>query len=408
MLYRLFTSLRLTIALLLGLALISIAGTVVPVEANRFEPFFQTPWYRLLLILLALNLAACTWKTFWRNLDDYRRFAAQVKGRVHSAQIKCSGTVGALQAEMKRAGFRLREIDGGLVASRKRPGRWGSTIVHLSLLTILFGGILSEFGFVGTLVLPVGEKSSTYFNWDYEVDLPLDFTVQLDDFTIIYYPIDVRIGLYAPKTRELLADIVTREGEIVPLPLDGLSARVVRFVPFDQTLYLDILRHGERVGSYRTPSAKERESLANPLDSKLLIRLTGFKDPIDKQYQSRVSILEGGEVVRSGVIEVNRPLVHRGVAIYQTAFNQDEFGFWSSGFQLSSDPGEPLVWVGTILLMTGLCCAFALRYRVVAIVDDQSGLWLLPLTGFGDRHGAQLLAQFQQVDRQEPVQQAGV
>ena len=126
-----------------------------------------------------------------------------------------------------------------------------------------------------------------------------------------------------------------------------------------------------------------------------MLRLTGFKDPVDKQYQSRVSILEQGEVVQAGLIEVNQPLVHRGVAIYQTAYNQDEFGFWYSGFQLSKDPGEPLVWAGSVLLMVGFCCAFGIRYRVLAVTLDDAGAHLSVLTWFGDERGQGLLKRLQ-------------
>jgi cytochrome c biogenesis protein len=408
MLYRFFTSVRLTIALLLGLSLISIIGTVQSVENNRFEVFFQTPWFRILLVLLSVNIAVCTWKTLRRNLNDRERFSALIKGQPDSKRVHCSGSADVLESELKSAGFKLRSVDGGVIASRGRLGRWGSTVVHISLLIILLGGILSEFGFVGTLMLPVGDKSSTYFSWDYEVDLPLGFTVQLDDFQIVYYPIAVRFGVYDPQTKEELASITTREGESVHLPIDGLTAKVVKFVPFDRTLHLDILHNGKKVDSYRTPSDKSEEPFENLLDSKLLIRLTGFKDPVDKQYRSKVSILEQGKVVKTGAIEVNHPLVHRGVAIYQTAYNQDEFGFWYSGFQLSKDPGEPLVWTGSILLIIGLCCAFSIRYRVLAVVSDAAGVSLQPLTGFGDERGQRLLEQWSlQGDSQKQSGQAG-
>lgn len=397
MLYRFFTSVRLTITLLLGLAVVSIAGTILPVEANRFDVFYQAPWFRTLLFLLSLNLMACTWKTLRRNLDDPGRFSSLLQVQSQSTKrTPLTVTEEEVKTSLKSSGFRLRSVDGGVVATRGRLGRWGSTIVHISLLVILLGGILSEFGFVGTLTLPVGESNSNYFNWDDKVDLPLGFTVQLDNFEIIYYPIEVRIGFFDPLTRELLSEVVTREGELVPLPIANLSARVVRFIPFDQTMYLDILRNGEVIGTYQTPSNKGQGATENFLDSKLLIRPTGFRDPIDKQYQSKVSILEQGEVVRTGLIEVNQPLIHRGVAIYQTAYNQDEFGFWYSGFQLSKDPGEPLVWGGSILLIVGLCCAFSIRHRALAVIVADSGVSLQVLTGFGDERGERLLAQVSQ------------
>lgn len=396
MFYRFLTSVRLTIFLLLALALVSIVGTLLKVEANRFDIFYQTPWFRVLLVLLAANIAACTWKTWRRNLADRQRFIDLLTRRQSASEwTGSSRSVETLQADLKSAGFRMRTVEGGQLATRGRLGRWGSTIVHLSLLIILLGGILSELGFVGTLTLPVGQSSSVYFSWDHEVDLPLNFTIRLDRFEIDNYPVDVRFGVYNPQTRAEIDMITAREGDTIDLPLPGVSAKVVHFEPFDQTLVLEIFRGGEMIGLYRTPSSKSQETKVNFLDPLLLIRLTGFKDPMVRQFQSQVSILEQGRVVATGVVEANRPFVYEGVAIYQTAFHQDKFGFWTSGFQLSKDPGEPLVWGGSILLIIGLGCAFGLRYRVLAIVDDEFGSSLYPLSGFNDVRGGDILARLQ-------------
>ena len=42
------------------------------VEDNRYDFFYQSTGYRILLFLLALNIAACTWKTIRRNLAAVR------------------------------------------------------------------------------------------------------------------------------------------------------------------------------------------------------------------------------------------------------------------------------------------------------------------------------------------------
>ena len=74
MIFRFLTSLKLTLTLMLGLAFVSIFGTVQKVQDNRFDVFYQAAWFRLILLLLALNIAACTWKTIQRNLKDRSRF----------------------------------------------------------------------------------------------------------------------------------------------------------------------------------------------------------------------------------------------------------------------------------------------------------------------------------------------
>jgi len=381
------TSLRLTIGLLLALAAGAVFGTLWPLEKNRFELYYQSPLFRLLLLLLALNLLACTFKTWQRNRSDRSRFGE----RLATAGNSLPAELDPLPA-LQQAGFSLQTLDKGVLAWRGRAGRWGSTIVHLSLLVILLGGTLGSLGFVGTVQLAVGDSVSTYFDWDWQKERPLDFTLRLDDFKLLYYPIDVRFGVYDPATREQLADIVSREGETVDLPFPGLSAMVVQFVPFDRTLHLEILQNGRPIGFYHTPSSDKRSvAVDNPFDSQFLIRATGFRDPIIRQYQSRVSVLEQGQVVREALIEINRPLVYHGVAIYQTAYDQDQFGFYYSGLQLSKDPGEPLVWTGSILLILGMYAAFFLRYRAIGVLRVDDSWRLVPLHGFGDAWGRELL-----------------
>jgi cytochrome c biogenesis protein len=123
----------------------------------------------------------------------------------------------------------------------------------------------------------------------------------------------------------------------------------------------------------------------------VVIKPTAFRDPLLKQLHSEVSILENGEVVRQGIIEVNRPLIHRGVAIYQTAYNRDESGFWSCGFQMSKDPGEPLVWLGCIVLVLALFLVFTARLHAVGIVPTVNGYRLISLAGFRGEVGKQRL-----------------
>ena len=124
MIYRFFTSVRLTITLLLGLAVISIAGTIQPVEANRFDIYFQSPAFRVLLLFLSLNLLACTWKTLKRNLDDRGRYASLLQDRAKATNLTpLPIDEGEVRGKLKKAGFRLNSVDGGVVASRGRIGR---------------------------------------------------------------------------------------------------------------------------------------------------------------------------------------------------------------------------------------------------------------------------------------------
>ena len=95
--------------------------------------------------------------------------------------------------------------------------------------------------------------------------------------------------------------------------------------------------------------------------------------------------------MRQGIIEVNTPLVHRGVAIYQTAYSRDESGFWTCGFQLSKDPGEPLVWVGSVVLTLAILLVFFVRFFAVGAVPTGNAFCLRPLAGFRGEVGKEKL-----------------
>lgn len=389
MIWRLFASLRLTVPLLLGLALAAVFGTFSPLEEGRYEIFYQRSWFRLLLGLLALNLSVCT----VRSLRQRRRLLAAPIFPANGAEVDPSWralpngldrdrTAGCLAAR----GYRVAAHPRGLLAQQGVGGRWGGTLVHLSLLLIMAGALLGGAGFVGTRQLYVGHAATDYFDWATQADRPLGFTLRLDHFEPVHYPIELRIAVVEADGSRPPLLLTTREGETVELPRPGLTAQVEKFLPLERMLFLQLYRDGLPLGRYQALPAGGKET--SPVAFGLTLHPEAFKDPLLKQLHSEVSILEGGQVVKQGVIEVNRPLLHRGVTIYQTAYARDQFGFWYAGFQLSRDPGEPLVWSGCVLLSLGLLLAFSRRWRVLLLAWPEGRGMLKPLRGFAGEAGS--------------------
>jgi cytochrome c biogenesis protein len=392
MILRFLSSLRLTLFLLLSLALVSILGTLNPPVDGRYDLFYQSLWFRLLLSLLAVNLAVCTVKTVRRNLADRRRYMEILQSeQVFAGPLRyvLPRDVGTerLAKGLQRLGYRLFRQGDHLVARRGLVGRWGSTIVHLSVLAVMLGALTAELGFVGTLNIYVGDKSSVYFDWAKQRELPLGFEFRLDRFEPLYYPIELRFAAVEPRTGEVITTYTTREGEAVTLPGSGLTARVLKFLPEEEHLILGIYRQGVYLGDYHALGGKK--SVDNTIDPGFELRPVAYRDPILKQLHSEVSILEGGEVVSQGVIEVNRPLVHDGIAVYQTAYDRDKFGFWFAGFQFTRDPGKPMVWAACIFLVLGLLVAFSVPYRAVGVTRIDDGVLLVALTGFRGEGGVE-------------------
>jgi cytochrome c biogenesis protein len=379
------SSVHLTLVVLLGLSVVAIGGTIWPVqqgEVQRFELYYQSVWFRLLLGLLVVNLASCTLKTWQRSLGAVCRLQELLQQDAVPAGTRVplgDADPVALRQQCAEAGYRLQSVGNRLLGRRGLVRFWAVPVLHVAILAVIFGAWASQLGFVGTLTLYVSHQADSYFDWGVEEERPIGFTFRLDHFEPRYYPIDLKFAVIDPVTRQMRQEFTAREGETVALS-DGLTAQILRFFPEEQHLVLDLHRDGQHLGEYHTLSGPR--SYPNEVDPGVLIKPTAFKDPLLKQMHSEVSILENGRVVRQGVIEINHPLVHNGIAIYQTAYNRDESGFWAGGYQLSKDPGEPVVWVASIILSLALLLLIFIRYRVVALIPVADGWALIGLSGF--------------------------
>lgn len=400
-----FGSLRLTLCVLLILALAASGGTLWPVEQltdqgapiKRFDLYYQALWFRALLGLLIVNLAVCTWRTLHRTLGTRQRLATQVAAGLPAsdAGYPCPpASAEQLGARLTASGYRVMPAGAGLLGQRLAAARWAVPALHLAVIVIMLGGLAANLGYVGTLNIYVTHQSDSVFDWDIQGQRPLGFTFRLDHFEPIYYPIELQIAVIDPQSRQLLHTVTTREGETAALG-NGLQARVLRFYPEEEHLVLFLERQGAPLGEYHALGGKRE--YPNNLDPGVLLKPAAFRDPVLKQLRSQVTVLEEGREVRSAVIEVNQPLVHRGVAIYQTGFSRDPNGFWACGFQFSRDPGEVLVWGGCIVLALALLLVGTVRPQNVALVPHAGGWRLVALGGFRGEAGRQRLAALAEV-----------
>ncbi|WP_020674955.1 cytochrome c biogenesis protein ResB [Geopsychrobacter electrodiphilus] len=389
--WRFFSSVKLTISLLLGMAVVAIPATVIKPEMGRYEVFYQTAWFRSLLFLLALNLLVCTIRTINRNLRDRPRFYAQLAQLPESALRLQTSSIDPLLVALTSLGFRGEQIGNRIWGRRGRAGRWGSTLVHCSLLAIMFGAILGQRGFVGTINTYLHDENRSYFDWNLQKEKPLGFTLRVDRFALEYYPITLRFDLVDADKGTKLGTFTLLEGESIDLADRKLRVQARHFNPDEKILTLGIFRNGNFVGDYLVFPGDERfGDLKNP---GVEARNVQFRDPILKQMESDMTILEKGKVVKQGTIRVNEPLTWRGVSIYQTAYSRDKSGNWATGFQLSKDPGEMIVWIASVLLLLGLAAAFIIPYRAVGIRRYEDDFYLLPLHGFRGELGQEQLAE---------------
>jgi len=224
-----FASLRLTIPLMFLLAAACTLGTFANPE-NRpmteiraaigdawwfpgylfFElnDLFHSWWFMLLLVVLTLNLTACTIERLPRIFrialrPEKRLSDPQLRGIKHSLRLKTRAPPVQAAAEvaalLRARGFEPEILRGEgddassyVFAEKGRYSRFGVWTVHLSLFLILAGALTGRLlGMEGIINVPMDGGT---FNYIFRkagdgsaFKQPLGFTVRVDDFRLLKY-----------------------------------------------------------------------------------------------------------------------------------------------------------------------------------------------------------------------------
>jgi cytochrome c biogenesis protein len=220
-LWQFFASVKLTVAVLLALALTSIIGTLVP-QNQPLEAYYQAFgdflfrvfavldlydmygawWFQLLLTLLTLNIIVCSIDrlsslskiVFVRHPRfSVKRFRSAKKAHNFKAKGETESLLAAFQTVVKGQ-FRYQRVerlDGAtyIYAERGRWTRLGVYVVHLSVVLLIAGAMVgSFFGFEGFANIPEGEGTDTIRMRDNpNMGRRLPFEIHCDDFNMELY-----------------------------------------------------------------------------------------------------------------------------------------------------------------------------------------------------------------------------
>jgi len=300
--YELLSSMRFAVSLLTVLAIASVIGTVVKQHEpfnnylNQFGPFwfplfeslelygvYNASWFLLILVFLLASTSLCIVRQspqMLREMKSYRTHAreASLKQFAHQAQFQtrhdATAAVALSRDYLTAQGFKLKEDprEGATLIAAKAgsTNRLGYLLAHGGIVVILLGGLLD-----GNLPLRIqmalGDKQPTTFAALRE-DIPPQ--ARLDDSTLSF-----RGNLFVPEgERSSLATLNVDDGVLV------------QDLPFDLELKKFFIEH------YSTGAPKRFASEIIITD-----RATG----------------ESSE----HTIEVNRPLVFKGLTLYQSSFD---------------------------------------------------------------------------------------
>jgi cytochrome c biogenesis protein len=409
-----FSSVKLVIVLLIIITCASILGTLIPQQRSTAEyavrygqlaglftrlqltNLYHSWWFNGLLFLLSLNIIICTLTRlspkFRRAFKPKLRFEPK---SINSLKIKekfkknwnLSKTQEMLGKEFSAKHYHLREKKEGnrsfLLARKKTLGLFGSDVVHLGLLIILAGGIISGLGGFSTdLTLFEGQVLPTP---------KADFQVRLDKFETEFYPDgSVRDWKSTLTVIENEKDLFSKIVEVNhPLSYQG-------FVFYQNSYGWDwknpsleiwvkkrsdpsFLRKLEfKVGQRISIEGEDIQLMALHFLPDFVINDKNEISTRSNEPNNPATFIEGwqGEQrIFSGWIFAKFPDFARIHSEKEMDLSFELRDFKSSQFsviQAAKDPGVNLIWVGCSFLMLGLALAFYWPTREIKVILEES------------------------------------
>ncbi|VXC08513.1 cytochrome c biogenesis protein ResB [Massilia sp. 9I] len=325
----LVSSMRFAISLLTIVAIASVIGTVLkqnepmPNYVNQFGPFwfevfaklglysvYSSWWFLLILVVLILSTGLCVVRNAPKMIRDMRSWREHVREeslrnfhhKLEWTAPLARTTLAAQTAErLRHAGYavKLVEKDGGmLVAAKKGAGnKFGYIFAHTSIIVILLGGMLDS-------ELPV--KFQQWF---------LGKTPFGGSGVIADIPAQHRLSVSNPTFRgnTLIAEGQTSNTALLP----QASGVLVQELPFSIKL------EKFHIDFYSTGMPKLFAS-----------------DVVVRDHETGKTF--------PATIKVNHPLIYKGVAVYQSSFEDGGSKLKLTGFPMSGTADKAFQIEGTV------------------------------------------------------------
>lgn len=412
--WKFFASVKLAIVLLILLASALVIGTLIPqgeppafytarygrlaglLTGFQLTGLYHSVWYLALMSLFAINTIICTlarlpakWRRAFRPVvaaEPTGLMAMKVKARFGK-----NGPVGDLRTKLEtllasrryRIKSQAAEKRLCLLAQKRKLGLFGSDAVHVGLLVIIGGGIVSGLG---------GFRTHLELSEGQTVKIPrAPFELRLDRFETEYYPQGmVKAWKSTVTVVEAGAGVLTRIIQVnKPLSYQGFS--------FYQTGYgwnwdspkLEItIKKKSDPGFARTVQlgVGERAAVDDKDVSHISVRrfvpdfVIGEGSQVESRSQepnnpaAQVEGWRGEEMVFSGWIFANYPdfeQMHAGKPTDLSFALKSYSGSEYSVIEAARDPGVWLIWIGCLLVTAGFFLAFYWPPREIRVTLEE-------------------------------------
>jgi cytochrome c biogenesis protein len=409
-----FNSVKLAIFLLSIITLASILGTLIPQNRsldeyvarwgqwgnlfNRLQitKLYQSSWFIALLFLFALNIIVCTLtrlvpklrKAFHPKLEIQAKEISSLKTKEKfKKNIGLETAKKELEKELRSRHYRLKEVkkrEKTFILARKRiMGLFGADVVHVGILIILVGGIISGTG---------GIRRNLTFSEGKVLDIhEAEFKLRLDKFETEYY------ANGSVRDWKSTLTVIENEKPILSKVIEVNHPLTYKGFVFYQSSYgwnwsdisvVILVRKRKDPSFLRKINMKVGQRVrleGENIQFSVLRFIPDFViNEINKitsrslQPNNPAVLIEGweeDEKIFSGWIFSNFPDFARIHSKKETDLSFELKNFKAeqlSVIQAAKDPGVNFIWVGCTFLMIGLAFAFYWPAREIKVILEES------------------------------------
>ncbi len=427
-----FASVKLAIVLLILISVASILGTLIPQQEaaglfiSRLSPgmadmlrglqlfnIFHSPWFMVLMGLLALNLVVCSldrfpmaWKRFRQESAPNREdvFEGILPDQVTIKETPLAEEAQRLEVLLKKKTGRVRRGDADdrsyLYGEKGAYSYFGVYLIHLSVLVVMAGFIVGFFfGFEGHMSIPEGESSAIVEMKRGKGVKKLDFAVRCDRFFIDFYENG------APKTYR--SDLTFMQDGRAVHSSSALVNHPVTFagMRFYQASY-GMIPTGDPVmavmqGDNKVKDVKVAIGMEFDLpEKKAKVQMTRVEENLMGMGPAvKLNIQSPAGKIQFWVFEAIEQIVQANPGLLEQVplFNPDAFAPYTfslgqadkryyTGLQVARDPGVPFVATGALLMMIGFIIVFFCSHRQIWIcLDRKAGKTRIRIAGKSNR-----------------------
>ncbi len=395
-------SMKLTLFIFFALAAASVIGTLFPhgmtgsevhhhyhpvaariIESLGLHDLYRTTWFRVLLLLLCVNLVVCSVQRLPKTIKLLHQrdeeFSSEKLTRFsHSRRMTTAMPMeevrGSLSHTVGAEFGPLKSVSGsdryGAAADR---GRWSALLVyviHFSVVLILVGALMgSLLGFKGIMNIVEGEASSTVVLSRGHERLELPFAVRCDAFSASFYEMG------SPK--EYRSDLtILQEGDVIlqqairvnhPLTYQGITFYQSTYGTFLNRLEIEITDTDSNKVVRMDMRLREPQTIPNTTDQ---VQVMDYREDMPMGSTVVIAMLREGDEPMGALILVNDPDFHGNkISNYRFAVKGAETAQYT-GLQIKSDPGVWVVYIGFSAMLIGIILAYYMSHRKIWVLAE--------------------------------------